>query len=313
MEFPAELRNEINNLLENENITELAKTVSRLSENYRSEQKSGKISAKSRADILAYAAVRMPATFGAVSRALELSLECCGCEIGSVLDVGAGTGAGAIAASIITECDNIICLEKEPEMSELGKHFANVMGISAEYILRDINDGISEKADLVICSYCLNELPENRRKSVVENLMRAAKKLLVIVEPGTPYSFNEMKAIRSQLVSRGMKIAAPCPQSGECPIVGDDWCHFSVRVPRSRLHKQLKGGEVPYEDEKFCFIAAAHGDTFPCSRRILRKPFIESGRVTLTLCSEAGISTELITRKNDLFKTARKADTGDKI
>lgn len=313
MEFPAELRNEINSLLEKENTAALAKTAARLSENYRSEQKCGKISASSRLDILAYSAVRMPATFGAVSRGLELALECYEDNIDSVLDVGAGTGAGAIAAALITECNNITCLEKEPNMIELGRHFAEISEVPAEYIQGDITEGIKQKADLVICSYCLNELPESKRRKAVEQLMNAAQKLLVIVEPGTPAAFAEIKAIRSQLVSGGMTIAAPCPRSEECPVSGEDWCHFSVRVARSKIHKQLKGGDVPYEDEKFSFIAAAKGGAVPCGARVLRKPFIESGKITLTLCSEKGISKEIVTKKNPLFKAARKADTGDKF
>ena len=311
MEFPAELRLEINSLLEKENISKLAKTAAELSENYRSEQKSGKVSARTKADILAYSAVRMPATFGAVSRALELALECFDGEINSVLDVGAGTGAGAIAAAMLTDCEKIICLEKEPNMAELGQHFAEITDTPAEYIKGDITEGISQKADLVICSYCLNELPESKRSKAVGELMNAANKLLLIIEPGTPYCFEEMKSLRTQLISGGMNISAPCPHSGNCPIEKGDWCHFSVRVARSKLHKQLKGGDAPYEDEKFCIMTATKRETDPCEQRVPRKPFIESGKITLTLCSEQGISEEIVTKKNPLFKKARKSNVGD--
>ena len=94
MEFPVELRNRINELLADEDMRELAKAAERLSERYRDERGDGKLSASERRDILVYAAVRMPATFAAVSRALELALECFDGGICSVLDAGAGTGAG---------------------------------------------------------------------------------------------------------------------------------------------------------------------------------------------------------------------------
>ena len=91
MEFPVQLRNKINALVESEDIKALAKAAETLSERYRDERGNGKRSASERRDILAYAAVRMPATFAAVSRALELALECFDGEIRSALDVGAGT------------------------------------------------------------------------------------------------------------------------------------------------------------------------------------------------------------------------------
>lgn len=313
MEFPVELRNKINTLLEQEDIRELSKAAERLSLRYRDERGDGKRSASGRLDILAYAAVRMPATFAAVSRALGLALECFDGEICSVLDVGAGTGAGAIAVSLLTDCAEITCVEREENMIALGHEFFECMGISGEWIRRDISQGISEKADLVICSYCLNELPEAKRKAAVAELANAANKLLLIVEPGTPNAFSGVLQIRNELLKCGMTIAAPCPHGGDCPLTEGDWCHFTARAARSRLHKQLKGADVPYEDEKFCFLAAAKENALPCAGRILRRPFIEPGKTTLKICSDNGVSTELVTKKNPRFKTARKSETGDRF
>ena len=132
-----------------------------------------------------------------------------------------------------------------------------------------------------------------------------------IVEPGTPNAFSGMLQTRRQLLQCGMTIAAPCPHNGDCPLPEDDWCHFTARAARSRIHKQLKGADVPYEDEKFCFLAAARENALPCTGRILRRPFIEPGKITLKICSENGASTELVTKKDPRFKAARKSDTGD--
>ncbi|MBD5130364.1 MAG: methyltransferase domain-containing protein [Ruminococcaceae bacterium] len=313
MEFPVQLRNRINSLTESEDIKALAKAAETLSERYRDERGDGKRSASERRDILAYAAVRMPATFAAVSRALELALECFDGEIRSVLDVGAGTGAGAIAAAMLTDCEKITCIEREPNMITLGREFFDCMDIRGEWIRRDISAGINEKADLVICSYCLNELTAAQRKSAVAELAAAADGLLLIVEPGTPNAFSGIGQMRGQLMEGGMTIAAPCPNVRECPLPEGDWCHFSARAARSRIHKQLKGADVPYEDEKFCFLAATRENAQPCTGRILRRPFIETGKVTLVLCSENAVSTRLVTKKDPRFKSARKAETGDKF
>ena len=310
MEFPAELRDKINELTEREDLNALRASAARLSENYRAESKSGKRGAVSRTDVLTYAAVRMSATFAAVSKALELSLDCFDGEISSVLDVGAGTGAGAIAAARLTECENITCIEREENMLALGRELCECAGVSAVREQRDISLGIPHSADLVICSYCLNELPEGERRKVISELANATKKLLVIVEPGTPFSFVDMKKTRQALLDNGLKIAAPCPHENGCPLPEGDWCHFTARAQRSRLHKLLKNADVPYEDEKFCFLAAAKDACVPCEARILRKPLIQSGRIALKVCGADGITTETVTKKSPLFKAARKSESG---
>lgn len=310
MEFPAELRDKINGLTEREDLNALRASAARLSESYRAESKNGKRGAVSRTDVLAYAAVRMSATFAAVSKALELSLACFDGEINSVLDVGAGTGAGTVAAARLTGCENITCIEREKNMLELGRELCECAGVSAVWEQRDISLGISHGADLVICSYCLNELSSEQRSSVLSELANAARKLLVIVEPGTPFSFEEMKKTRQLLLDKGLKIAAPCPHENACPLPEDDWCHFTARAQRSRLHKLLKNADVPYEDEKFCFLALTRENSSPCLARILRKPHIQSGLITLELCGVDGLKTETVTKKSPLFKAARKSECG---
>ncbi len=310
MEFPAELRSKISELAEKEHINSLRTSAKRLSESYRSESKDGKRGAVSKTDALTYAAVRMPATFAALGRALELSLACFDGAIDSILDVGAGTGGGAVAAARLTGCENIICLEREKNMLELGRGLCGCAGVHAVWEQRDITLGIARKADLVVCSYCLNELSENLRRNVVSELAASANKLLVIVEPGTPFSFGSMRETRQILLDEGLRIAAPCPHEKNCPLPADDWCHFTARTQRTKLHKLLKNADVPYEDEKFCFVAAAKEECSPCKARILRKPRIDSGRITLELCAAEGLKTETVTKKNTLFKKARKSENG---
>ena len=313
MEFPVELRSEIERLLAEENTNRLAEAADRLSRSYRGNDGSGKRLAGSRRDILAYAAVRMPATFGAVSRALELTLERFP-EGGfrTALDIGAGTGAATHAAALIAECGEFRCAEREPEMLALGRRLTEHCGLNAEWVSGDITAGFKgEAAELVLCSYCLNELAKSARTAAVKMLWENTQRLLLIVEPGTPEGYANLMAAREQLISLGAHIAAPCPHERLCPLPEGDWCHFTARVARSRLHKQLKGGDVPYEDEKFCFLAASREPAEPCSARVLRHPEINSGRITLKLCTTEDIRECMVTRKDQRFKAARKSDAGD--
>lgn len=312
MEFPVELRTKIEQLISEQDMKKMAASAEVISKRYRSESGAGKRLVTDSRDTLAYAAVRMPATFGAVSRSLELVFEHYSDSIESILDVGAGTGAASHAAELITGCGNITCLEREQGMIDLGRELMKARSIEASWIKCDISDGeITESADLVLSSYCLNELSPSARKTALQKLWTAAEKLLVIIEPGTPEGFSQLREARRLLISEGAYIVSPCPHSKECGIENGDWCHFTSRIARSRLHKQLKGADVPYEDEKFCFIAVTRMPQNIAAARVLRHPKIESGKVTLRLCTEDGICDRIVTKKSPLFKAARKSDSGD--
>ncbi len=311
MTFPEAIRTETERLCSRESVTALSETARRISEGYRSAGTNRTITGER--EILAYTAARMPATFGAVSRALELSLGCFGggiSSITSIADYGAGTGAGIIAAALLTDCEELFAYEQEPNMLKLGSRFCELLDLPVKWENCDITrDFPKKKTDLAICAYCLNELPEAAREKTLAHLAESADKLL-IVEPGTPAAFAQMKKLRAALIERGFSIAAPCPHNGECPLPEDDWCHFSERVQRSALHKRLKGGDAPYEDEKFCFLAAQK-NAAPCEARILRKPLIQAGKITLNLCTKNGLETRIVTKSNPDFKKARKAEVGD--
>ncbi len=296
-------------------IAELTRAARSISERYRTESGQGKRLLTEEVEALAYAAVRMPATYGAVSAALEYTLECFGEPIAAVLDVGAGTGAATWAFHDAVEGASFTCLEREEAMIRLG---SGLMAedpelARAEWIRHDFSAApISRRADAVIVSYALNELSEGKRAQVLRNLWDCAEKLLLIIEPGTPEGFRQLRQARAALTALGGHVAAPCVCDGECSLPPEDWCHFTARVARSRLHKQLKGGDAPYEDEKFTFLAMSKTPCTPAPTRILRHPLKEAGRITLRLCTKDGIADRAVTKKQgELFKRARKAGSGD--
>ena len=114
-------------------------------------------------------------------------------------------------------------------------------------------------ADLVTLAYVLDELPPATIGTVTEKLWTLTKGMLVVIEPGTPAGWQRIVAVRDKLRSLGAHLVAPCMHAENCPIVAPDWCHFSRRVARSRVHRLAKGAEVPWEDEKYIFIAASRG------------------------------------------------------
>ena len=114
------------------------------------------------------------------------------------------------------------------------------------------------------------------------------------------------------MADKGAALIAPCPQNETCPLPENDWCHFTCRVERSRLHKFLKDGDSPFEDEKFTYSAfCVDGSLSACKARVLRHPLTEKGKITLTLCDGKSVSPVTLRKGNDGYKEAKKLGAGD--
>ena len=200
-------------------------------------------------------------------------------------------------------------------MSDVGKQLMsesealkNVRWINCDILKSEI----PVSADIVIASYVFNEMTDEERTAGILKLWAATKMLLLIVEPGTTVGYKQIMNIRKLLLENGGRIAAPCPHESACPLEDDNWCHFSCRVPRSKLHKELKSGDAPYEDEKFSYIAVARCDTKKAEARILRHPYIEKALITLEVCTADGLKQmKLRKRDESLYKHAKKSSWGD--
>jgi ribosomal protein RSM22 (predicted rRNA methylase) len=166
--------------------------------------------------------------------------------------------------------------------------------------------------DLVIVSYALGELRD--RSALIARAWAATGQALIVIEPGTPHHFDGILAARDYLIHEGAVIVAPCPHASACPMAGVDWCHMPARVERTSLHRRLKAGVLPYEDEKFSYVIAVRAPVSapPALARIVRRPEIQKGFVTLTLCTPEGLQRQGVPRsQREAFKRARKATWGD--
>ncbi|MDT9700101.1 small ribosomal subunit Rsm22 family protein [Streptomyces sp. P17] len=312
------LRTALAGLLDGLPPRQAAAAVERLIASYRGATPTHAPILRDRADVVAYAAYRMPATFEAVHAALEAFADAAPAWApDSHIDVGGGTGAAtwAVTATWSGRRPVTVLDWAEPALA-LGREIA-----AAHPDLHDVRWQRSrigaalslESTDLITISYVLNELAENDRATLVDATASAAQ-AVVIVEPGTPDGYTRVIEARDRLITAGFHIAAPCPHSAACPITpGSDWCHFSTRVSRSSLHRQVKGGSLPYEDEKFAYVAATRFPTTPAPARIVRKPQIRKGQVILDLCeTDPGLARTTVTKRHgDLYKAARDADWGD--
>lgn len=254
-------------------------------------------------EIEAYLIARMPATLAAVSHVLAEVGKRIIHPIQSMLDLGAGPGTGVLAArEVFPEIEQCTLVERNEGMIKRGV-------VEGQWVRADLQIYLPQPHDLVLFAYSFGEISLQ-----IEVLKRAwdAAAVLVIVEPGTPRGFENILKARNQLIEWGGNLIAPCPHMVACPMKGGDWCHFSVRLERTREHRQLKGGALGWEDEKFSYVAFAKEPVERAQGRILRHPQKQTGSVVLQLCTEEGLLEKTISKKQGpLYKEARKAKWGD--
>lgn len=318
MGFPFELTEALDNLLTNDiKLVHLDKQAKEISKKYRENDNDGKRLVTKLDEAVAYAFSRMPATYEAVSFAVNKVIENNDFEINTVLDVGAGTGAAIWAIYNILGEKNFSLFEREDSMRQIGQKLmkeSEVLKNTKWQKFDIIKDNIDGKHDFIIVSYMINELPKNEIEKILEKLWNATNKVLLIIEPGTPKGFSNIKSIRNYLLNKKASIIAPCTHEQECKIAEDDWCHFTCRVQRSKIHKKLKDGQSPYEDEKFSYIAFSKCNVQKANNRILRHPIINKGFSEFKICTKDGIKNIKLSKKDGaVYKESKKKSAGDSL
>lgn len=314
MNLPYQYLNYINTMLDGIKLNDLRNVVFNIIDKYKNNDgESSIINDELKAKI--YVAYRLPATYGSVFEASRHTFEIFKDKIDTVLDVGSGPATSVIALNEIVEFKEATLLEKEDSMINIGKSLLTndeELLNKCSYIKGDINSSELSKSDLVISSYMLNEIGLENLKPVLDKLWNATNKVLIIVEPGTQKGFSIIKEVRDYLLTKEAKIIAPCTHLSTCPLKENDWCHFSIRVERSKIHRLIKDGSLPYEDEKFSYISFSKNDCGRSSIRILKEPKVSKPSVIFETCNEKEIKkVEIKIKDKENYKKAKKAKWGD--
>lgn len=319
MELPAGLRSRIDALLADVPIATLKSAGKTLSDRYRAEVRDGRLHMDGDIAVKAYLATRLPATYAAIRTSLEeTAASLPHFSPLSLLDIGAGPGTVLWATK---DCwpglERATMLEASNPARTVGQSLASAIDLKTDWRPGDATidlDGL-KPADLVTAAYVLDEVAPLSLAKLIEGLWRLTTGVLLLVEPGTPAGWRRILDARAQLIGAGAHVAAPCPHESPCPLIAPDWCHFSRRVARSRLHRLAKDAEVPWEDEKFIYVAASRLPLTQRSSRVLAPPKAGSGKVALKLCQQNGSAAERLFTKRDgaVFKLARRADWGDTL
>lgn len=267
---------------------------------------------------LAYLATRLPATYAAVRRVLkELQQRMPEFTPASVCDIGAGPGTSTWAIDdAYANIKTCSLYERDENMIAMGQQLMSNSDKRAllEAVWTACNLSELQKFpvhDLVILSYVVNELSSGATQSLIDSCWESTSQILVVIEPGTPKGFENIRRIRDQLIQNGAYLVAPCPHSGTCPIKPGDWCHFSTRLERSSLHRVAKNVELGYEDEKFSYIIASKQVVELPKARVIRHPNIHQGHMDVELCTAEGLLKQTYSRRHkEVYKQAKKLEWG---
>ncbi len=302
-----ELQQKIDALIKGIPLSQLAKEREKLTQLYKGG--GAPLTALQR---LAYLSSRLPATYAAIQYVLKKLPS----SSQSLLDVGSGPGTAVLALEEMEiGVERATLLERDSGFVALARQLTEGGRIQKEWRCTDVlHQELLPLHDLVLSSYCLNEIPPKQRSSLVKRLWQATQKFLVIIEPGTPAAFQCCKQIREELIAWGGYLIAPCPHSRPCPLLSPDWCHFGVRLERSSLQRKVKGAQLNYEDEKFFYLIFSKEEFPPSGARVLKRPSRQEGCVKIQVCSAQGIKDLVATQKNKpLYLQFKKLQWGDEI
>lgn len=318
MQLPPSLRAAIDRELEGIALADLARASDALSQRYRAEVQDGRLHLSDEMAARAYLTTRLPATFAAISAALAAVAEARpDLTPQSVLDGGAGPGTATWAsAQQWNSLESATLVEASPAIRSVGERLGLPL-TRVSWVAGTLDAALANlpPRDLILLSYVLDELPQAARGPLIERLWALTGDTLLIVEPGTPAGWQRILHARQLLIKAGAHILAPCPHARTCPLAAPDWCHFSARVARSRLHREAKGGTVPWEDEKFVYVAASRYAGARATARVLAPPQSSKFAVMLKLCEPSGQAADRTIEKRTgaAFKQARKLDWGDAL
>ncbi|MBA3411165.1 MAG: rRNA methyltransferase [Geodermatophilaceae bacterium] len=318
-DLPGPLRTALDAELDGYSMRDLGKAAERLSIRYRADHAAAQPILSSPLDAAAYLTTRMSATYAAARQVFGRLAEAHpDFRPRTMLDLGAGTGACTWAAA-----DAFPSLESSHLVDRSGSALAAALRMlqnsdlrvthAADRLPRTGAGTATERTDLAVCGFLLGELDPADQAAVICEMCRTAS-VVAVIEPGTTAGYRRILQARSNLIEAGRHVLAPCPHEVACPLEPtQDWCHFAVRLTRSIRHRQVKGGERGYEDEKYAYVVTATEAPAGRTGRILRHPQIRTGHVRMTFCdTDPGIEDMTVSKRHGAdYRAARHAHWGD--
>ena len=313
MILPEEIRQKIAKLFDGLSKSTLIETRQEITNKYKTNQAINRSIFEKDQDSEVYAIARMPATFGVLYRLLSDLIDQDKIKgVDSVIDIGSGTGAGYFASKEIFGDIEISLFERDKHMIDVFDKFETGNIVKGFDFTKD---NIDKRADLVMTNYVFSELNEEGRKHALEKMLEASKRYVLIVDTGTPRTYENFMKVKKYVADLGYKVTAPCNHE-KCGLK-NDYCQFYARIERSTLMKMSKNASLSYEDEKYFYLLVdkdAKIENNESVGRVIYRPKITGNFVELKLCTRDGVIQKNVTKKDkEIYKKARKININELI
>ena len=267
-------------------------------------------------DALAYSAMLMPATYTQIYGARSQTLPRAPLPYTSLLDIGSGPGTASwVAQQLVPTLQSITAVERDGHLQAIAQMlYTDSQLPPTTFLNQDITSCPDWQAhDIVIIAHVLNELSPSQQQAVIAKAWRATTQLLVIIEPGAADYAPVIQNARTQLISAGGTIAAPCTHQGVCQL-HDAWCHFGQKVSRPDFQRLARGAEVAWEEAKYSFVAISRPPIPQHGVRIMHDPQRAKGYIDVVGCDYTGVHTHRIPKRDTLrYNALRHATWGNWI
>jgi ribosomal protein RSM22 (predicted rRNA methylase) len=301
----------------------IAERVAAMSARYRAGRNSDE-AIVSKEDVAAYLLARLPATYAAVSAALSAARRLMPSFVpSSLLDLCAGPGTASLAAlAQWPQLRELTLIDASPLLLDAARLLLAVAGqgtsFEAELIASRLDPALERerRADLVIVSYALVEMPESEIEALARRVFALAGGLAVFVEPGTPEGFRRLLRCRDVLIAEKAHLVAPCPHTLPCPMPAPEWCHFGERLARSRDHRLAKSASVPFEDEPYSYLVFGRrpAEIVP-EARVVSRIRVMKVQAGCRICGRGGKLADIVAPRRDhgAYAKLRRLEWGDEL
>ncbi len=244
--LPSEIITIISDILSQQNSSEWIQHAVSLHEQYATREKfHRRIALKEYDDLLAYLAMRVPATYAQIYSVFSTIKELLPLwQPKNILDLGCGPGTGSWAAQQIwPSLIESTSVDQHDDFFSLGEKIQNSLNenITITWQKSDLSKKImleENKYDIVLLANVLNEINPSLIDKIIGQAFNNCRGMLVIIEPGTPFGSSIIQNAARKLSKAGI-LLAPYINS---TFTSDDeyYLHFPQRFIRPNFQRRIR-------------------------------------------------------------------------
>lgn len=202
-----------------------------------------RVALKTTNDVLAYAAMRIPATYAQIYSALADIQELVpSWQPKNLLDLGSGPGTGTWAArEVWPMIQESLSIDQHMDFLRLGQQIASDANLPPmHWEQHDLRKGFAtdKTFDIAIIANVLNELSPANADKLIGQALNVCTGVLVIIEPGTPFGFSITQNAARKLAKAG-HLLAPYIYNSFVPSEAY-YLHFPQRFIRPEFQRRIR-------------------------------------------------------------------------